>query len=86
MDYIHSNATRISGEVGRVLRVPATRLQSTLQIATEELFRRKEEVEKIKAESEIAKKYFSNLFRESSEHRRTVEQIDLDAQAPPAAA
>ncbi|GBF63777.1 transmembrane GTPase [Trichophyton mentagrophytes] len=86
MDYIHSNATRISGEVGRVLRVPATRLQSTLQIATEELFRRKEEVEKIKAESEIAKKYFSNLFRESTEHRRTVEQIDLDAQAPPAAA
>ncbi|DAA73238.1 TPA_exp: Uncharacterized protein A8136_5163 [Trichophyton benhamiae CBS 112371] len=86
MDYIHSNATRISGEVGRVLRVPATRLQSTLQIATEELFRRKEEVEKIKAESEIAKKYFSNLFRESTEHRRTVEQIDLDAQAPPPAA
>ncbi|EZF89514.1 hypothetical protein H110_00188 [Trichophyton rubrum MR1448] len=86
MDYIHTNATRISGEVGRVLRVPATRLQSTLQIASEELFRRKEEVEKIKAESEIAKKYFSNLFRESTEHRRTVEQIDLDAQAPPAAA
>ncbi|EFR04687.1 transmembrane GTPase fzo1 [Nannizzia gypsea CBS 118893] len=86
MDYIHSNATRISGEVGRVLRVPATRLQSTLQIATEELFRRKEEVEKIKAESEVARKYFSNLFRESTEHRRTVEQIDLDAQAPLAAA
>ncbi|KAM5444262.1 mitofusin [Microsporum ferrugineum] len=86
MDYIHSNASRISGEVGRVLRVPATRLQSTLQIATQELSKRKEEVEKIKAESEVARKYFSNLFRESTEHRRTVEQIDLDAQAPPAAA
>ncbi|KAK2816031.1 hypothetical protein FQN49_008053 [Arthroderma sp. PD_2] len=86
MDYIHSNASRISAEVGRVLRVPATRLQSTLQIATEELSKRKEEVGKIKEESEIAQKYFSNLFRESTEHRRTVEQIDLDAQAPPGAA
>ncbi|KAF3483383.1 transmembrane GTPase Fzo1 [Arthroderma uncinatum] len=86
MDYIHSNASRISAEVGRVLRVPATRLQSTLQIAAEELSKRKDEVGKIKKESEIAQKYFSNLFRESTEHRRTVEQIDLDAQAPPAAA
>ncbi|KAK2748139.1 mitofusin [Myotisia sp. PD_48] len=82
MDYIHSNATRISAEVGRVLRVPSSRLQSALQVATEELAKRKDEVSKIQHESEIARKYFSNLFRESDENRLSVDQIDLDASAP----
>ncbi|EER38763.1 transmembrane GTPase fzo1 [Histoplasma capsulatum H143] len=82
IDYIHANASRISSEVRRVLRMPASRLQSTLQTATEELSKRKDEVGKTKQESEIANKYFSNLFRESRETRRAVEQVDLESPLP----
>ncbi|KAL2371161.1 mitofusin [Blastomyces gilchristii SLH14081] len=82
IDYIHTNATRISSEVRRVLRMPASRLQSTLQTATEELAKRKAEVGKTKEESEVASKYFSNLFRESRDTRRAVEQVDLESPLP----
>lgn len=82
LDYTHSNATRISAEVRRVLRVPASALQTSMQQSMEELGKRKDEVVKVKHESEVASKYFSNLFRESVENRRTVEQVDLDAPLP----
>ncbi|CAG8033946.1 unnamed protein product [Penicillium salamii] len=82
MDYIHSNANRISTEVRRMLRMPAGNLQTSLSQDLEDLGRRKQEVTKIKQESDVATKYFSNLFRDSSENRRTVENLDLDAPLP----
>lgn len=82
IDYIHTNAARISAEVGRVLRMPATRLQTSLQAVAEDLAKRKDEVGKVKHESEVARKYFANLFRESNDHRRAVEVIDLEATVP----
>ncbi|WEW61120.1 mitofusin [Emydomyces testavorans] len=82
IDYVHSNAVRISTEVGRVLRMPATRLQTALQLAAEDLAKRKDEVGKVKHESEIARKYFDNLFRESNENKRAVEVIDLEPTVP----
>ncbi|PGH32783.1 mitofusin [[Emmonsia] crescens] len=82
IDYIHTNATRISSEVRRVLRMPASRLQATLQTATEDLAKRKDEVGKTKQQSEVASKYFSNLFRESRETCRAVEQVDLESPLP----
>ncbi|KAJ5677741.1 uncharacterized protein N7477_003374 [Penicillium maclennaniae] len=82
MDYVHSNANRISGEVRRILRLPATNLQASMAQDIEDLARRKQEVSKVKQESEVATKYFANLFRDSSENRRTVEALDLDAPLP----
>ncbi|RMJ28589.1 Transmembrane GTPase fzo1 [Aspergillus sp. HF37] len=82
MDYVHSNASRISSEVRRILRLPAGNLQTALAQGVEDLGRRKLEVGKTKGESEEASKHFSNLFRESSENRRSVEDIDLDAPLP----
>lgn len=82
MDYVHSNATRISSEVRRILRLPAGNLQTALAQGVEDLGRRKLEVSKTQRESEAASKYFSNLFRESSENRRSVEDIDLEAPLP----
>lgn len=81
-DYVHSNANRISAEVRRILRMPAVNLQSSLAQGIEDLAKRKTEVSKVKGESEVACKYFSNLFRESNESRHTVQQIDLDAPLP----
>lgn len=82
MDYVHSNATRISSEVRRILRLPAGNLQTSLAQDIEDLGRRKHEVSKTKQESDAACKYFSNLFRESGENRTSVENIDLDAPLP----
>ncbi|KAL1965674.1 hypothetical protein VTN77DRAFT_5174 [Rasamsonia byssochlamydoides] len=86
MDYVHSNAARISSEVRRVLRMPAANLQTCLAQGIEDLGRRKDEVSKVKQESEMASKYFSNLFRESLENRRAVEQVDLEGPLPGALA
>jgi mitofusin len=78
IDYTHSNANRISSEVRRVLRFPAQQLNVDLQRGVEELQKKKEDVGKVKRESEIAQKYFSNLVRESNAGRRRVDAIDLE--------
>ncbi|KAJ5098674.1 hypothetical protein N7532_005675 [Penicillium argentinense] len=82
MDYVHSNANRISSEVRRILRLPANNLQASLAQDIEDLARRKQEVGKVKQESDVALKYFANLFRESGENRRSVEDLDLDGPLP----
>ncbi|KAJ5587506.1 uncharacterized protein N7459_003271 [Penicillium hispanicum] len=82
MDYVHSNANRISSEVRRILRLPAGNLQACLTQDIEDLARRKQEVSKVKQESEVATKYFANLFRESGENRRSVDDLDLDGPLP----
>ena len=40
--------------------------------------RKKEEVGKVKKESSVALKYFSNLVRESGESKRSVTGVDLE--------
>ena len=85
-DYVHSNANRISAEVRRILHMPAANLQSCLTQGIEDLGNRRTEVGKVKGESEVAHKYFSNLLRDSGESRNTVQQIDLDAPLPGAIA
>lgn len=85
MDYTHSNASRISSEVRRVLRYPAQQLTGDLQRCVEELKQKKEDVGKVKKESDVARKYFGNLVRDSSEMRRRVGNIDLEGPIPGAA-
>ncbi|OAP62585.1 hypothetical protein AYL99_01812 [Fonsecaea erecta] len=82
MDYTHSNAHRIASEVRRVLRYPAQQLTADLAQNVEELRQRKEDVTKTKRESEVARKYFGNLVRESNEARRRVAAIDLEGGPP----
>lgn len=82
MDYTHSNAQRIASEVRRVLRYPAQNLTADLANGIEELRQRKEDVSKTKKESEIARKYFGNLVRDSEEARRRVSGIDLEGGPP----
>jgi hypothetical protein len=84
IDYTHSNALRISSEVRRALKGPAKEVQIGLQRNVEKLQQQREDNDKLRAEASEAKKYFSNLFRTSSELRQNVQRIDLEA-APPAA-
>lgn len=70
----------------RVLRFPAQQLTADLTHGVEELKQKKEDVTKIKKESEVARRYFGNLVRDSSETRRRVAGIDLEGIPGPAAA
>ncbi|KAK1781610.1 hypothetical protein QBC45DRAFT_50309 [Copromyces sp. CBS 386.78] len=82
IDYVHSNSTRISGSVRKVLRFPADSLRVGLQRSVEKLDGRRNETLRVKAESDVALKYFANLVRESSHQRRVVEAVDLDGHPP----
>ncbi|KAJ5058258.1 hypothetical protein J3E74DRAFT_221393 [Bipolaris maydis] len=82
IDYTHSNALRISSEVRRALKGPANDVRIGLQRNVEKLQLQKEETTKIKAETEVARKYFGNLVRSSNDLRQTVQRVDLEAAAP----
>lgn len=86
VDYTHANASRIAAEVRRVLKFPGQQLTVDLHKGVEELRRKKEDISKIKQESEVARKYFGNLVRDTSEGRRKVEAIDLESVPGPAGA
>ncbi|KAM0722801.1 hypothetical protein Q7P37_002243 [Cladosporium fusiforme] len=86
LDYTHSNATRISSEVRRALKYPADKLREGLQRNVENLQEQRKETSKVQAESEVARKYFGNLVRESREIRSRVERVDLEGPAPGIAA
>ncbi|OQO14189.1 hypothetical protein B0A48_01065, partial [Cryoendolithus antarcticus] len=82
LDYVHSNSTRISTEVRRALKFPADRLREGLQRNMESLQKQRSETVKVRVESEVARKYFGNLVRESGEIRGRVERVDLEGPAP----
>ena len=69
-----------------MLRCPAQELALGLQRGVEELQEKKEGVSKVKRESQVARKYFGNLVRESVEGRRRVEAVDLEGPLPGSAA
>ncbi|CAJ2506246.1 Uu.00g003760.m01.CDS01 [Anthostomella pinea] len=79
IDYVHSNSTRISSSVRKVLRFPADNLRVALTRSVEQLGARREETVKVRKESEVALKYFSNLVRNSAHQRALVEEVDLEA-------
>ena len=79
IDYTHKNSLRISSEVRKVLRFPAEELRSGLQKSVTDLGEKKVEISRVKMESEVARRYFGNLVRESAEGKRNVEDVDLEA-------
>jgi mitofusin 2 len=83
---VHSNSTRIVAETRKVLRFPAANLNVALQRNVEGLEKKKEEVGKVRTESEVARKYFGNLVREAHEGKRSVEGVDLEGPGPGVAA
>ncbi|KUJ21730.1 transmembrane GTPase fzo1 [Mollisia scopiformis] len=82
IDYVHANSDRISSSVRRVLRFPADNLRVGLQRSVEQLGTKREETKKIRTESDVARKYFSNLVNETGRIRNTVEAVDLEGPAP----
>ncbi|KAI9883097.1 MAG: ESCRT-III subunit protein did4 [Watsoniomyces obsoletus] len=78
VEYPHLNSLRLSSEVRKILRYPADTLRLNLARSVEKLGHQREETGRVRKESEVARKYFGNLVRESRELRRGVEEVDLD--------
>ncbi|KAF2161284.1 hypothetical protein M409DRAFT_28322 [Zasmidium cellare ATCC 36951] len=86
LDYTHSNSLRISSEVRRALKYPADKLREGLQRNVEHFQEQKKETVKVQTESEVARKYFGNLVRDSNDIRSRVQRVDLEGPAPGIAA
>ncbi|GAB7358102.1 hypothetical protein MBLNU230_g0263t1 [Neophaeotheca triangularis] len=82
LDYTHTNSLRISSEVRRALKYPADKLREGLQRSVEHLQERKRETVKVQTESEVARKFFGNLVRESNDISSRVGRVDLEGPAP----
>ncbi|KAK4916702.1 hypothetical protein LTR28_004219, partial [Elasticomyces elasticus] len=52
----------------------------------ERLEAKRAETGKVRAESEVARKYFGNLFREAADVKGRVDRVDLEGPAPGVAA
>lgn len=86
IDYVHANSTRISAKARKLLLIPANNLRVGLQRSVEELGFKREDTRKIRIESEVARKYFSNLVNVTTKIRNTVDAVDLEGPAPGVAA
>ncbi|KAL6894704.1 hypothetical protein GGI43DRAFT_129767 [Trichoderma evansii] len=83
IDYVHTNASRISGAVRTVLRMPADNLRVGLDHSVKDLNKKRDETVKVKGESEKASKFFRKLVGETQVQKNMVEGVDLDT--PPQA-
>lgn len=84
MDYVHSNSSRISTTVRKVLHIPANSLRVGLQRSVEQLDNRRDATLKVRKESHDALRFFGNLAQRSAAQRQQIEMLDLDGH-PPAA-
>ncbi|RPA85652.1 hypothetical protein BJ508DRAFT_221704 [Ascobolus immersus RN42] len=78
IDYIHGNAERIAREVRKVLTYPADELKNSFARNVEKKGRETEDLKKSLAESEVARKWFSNLVREVEGISKGVHGVDLE--------
>ena len=78
IDYVHNNSERISRRVRFIMSRPADILRDGLKQSADKLGKRREETRQVKKQSEVARKYFANLVRESSESKRSIEAMDLE--------
>jgi mitofusin len=78
IDYTHANSTRIASEVRRALKFPADSLRVGLKRNFENLQAKKEDTAKVRAETDVARKFFGNLVREAGDIARGVRSVDLE--------
>ncbi|KAF4440616.1 Transmembrane GTPase fzo1 [Fusarium austroafricanum] len=79
IDYVHANATRISGSVRKVLRIPSNNIRVDLDRAVKDVGERRDESLRVKAESNVALTCFRNLVQDSAKQKTSIEGLDLEA-------
>ncbi|KAF5621968.1 transmembrane GTPase fzo1 [Fusarium sp. NRRL 52700] len=79
IDYVHANATRISGSVRKVLGIPANNIRVDLDRAVKDVGERRDKSLRVKAESNMALTYFRNLVQDSAKQKTAIEGLELEA-------
>lgn len=64
------------------MHYPADELRKALSEKEKELREEREDKRKVRKESEVARKYFGNLVRETGEGKARVEDVDLEGGGP----
>ncbi|KAI3327475.1 hypothetical protein F4824DRAFT_518374 [Ustulina deusta] len=81
IDYVHTNASRISGSAHKVLCFPADNLRGALEQSARDLRRRRDETLCNKSDREVALQSFGSLVHDSTKQRAIVEAIDINTPA-----
>ncbi|KAH6957191.1 transmembrane GTPase fzo1 [Fusarium avenaceum] len=79
IDYVHANATRISGSVRKVLRIPCNNMRVDLDRALKDVGERRDENLRVKAESSMALSHLRNLVQDSAKQKTAIEGLELEA-------
>ncbi|KND86916.1 Transmembrane GTPase fzo1 [Tolypocladium ophioglossoides CBS 100239] len=82
LDYVHTNSSRISSSVRKVLRFPADNIRENLDQSVKDLAKRRDEAVKAKTESVQVNKDLRELVGKSQQQRSKVEAVNLDAPPP----
>lgn len=78
MDYVRSNADRISKECRKVLRYPQQDIISAFQSIIERTVQDKEDCARAAKQADAANNYFVEFHKEAAEQRALLTQINLD--------
>ena len=78
LDYIHSNARRISKEVSDVLKVPSREIHRACDLTVEKRLETKRKLEERRENTRISIRFFKQLLDRATAQREVVEAINLD--------
>ena len=80
MDYIHTNAKRISTEVSEVLKTPTREIVKTCELIVDKKQAKQRELERKQQDSKISIQFFDQLLQKTTGERSIVDAINLDVE------
>ena len=78
LDYIHSNARRISKEVSDVLKVPSREIHRACDLTVEKRLETKRKLEERRENTRISIRFFKQILDRATAQREVIEAINLD--------
>ena len=80
MDYIHTNAKRISSEVSEVLKTPTREIVKTCELIVDKKQAKQRELERKQQDNKISIQFFDQLLQKVTSERSVVDAINLDVE------
>ncbi|AET40919.1 mitofusin Ecym_7066 [Eremothecium cymbalariae DBVPG len=78
LNYIHSNADRISKEVREVLKIPTREIVKSCELVLDRKQAQKKTLESKMQNNALSINFFQRLAERASKHRQLIEEINLD--------
>ncbi|KAG0667837.1 mitofusin [Maudiozyma exigua] len=80
IDYIHTNAKRISNEVSEVLKTPTREIVKTCELIVDKKQSKQRELERKQQDNKISIQFFDQLLQKATNERSIVNAINLDVE------